>query len=89
MAHDFRLEFLKYARYVFVADVHVDEACALRDVCTRTAAVLPQRIDHQNLVPRGEVRIDDVRPNEAGPAGNSNSQDVIPFALVNRARARR
>ncbi len=41
MAHDIGLEFLENSRDVFVANVHMNEACTIRNVRATTAAVFP------------------------------------------------
>jgi len=70
MADDLGLELGKNAAHVLVADIHVYERCAFRNVGTAAAAVLPERIEHENLVTGRQIRIHDVRSNEAGSAGD-------------------
>ena len=75
MVDDVRLEIGEDAPDRLVADIHVHERDAVADIRAPPAAVLPERIDDEQLVAGGHVGIGDVRPDEAGPAGNDNPQE--------------
>lgn len=60
MVDDLGLKFLKDAGEFVVAHVHVHEERALGDVLALTAAVLPERIEHEHLVPRRLICIGDM-----------------------------
>src|SRR5579883_154806 len=73
MADDFRLKILEDAPEILVAHVHVHEERALRNVLAAASAVLPQRIQYQHVMPFGQIGVDDMRADEAGPAGDENA----------------
>ncbi len=76
VVHDVGLELGKDPGEAFVAHVHVHQRDAAGYVDAPAAAVLPERVDDQNLVPRREVGVRDVRSDESGAAGNDDADDV-------------
>ena len=89
MVHDVGLEIGEDAADRLVADVHVHQRYAVGDVGPPPAAVLPERIHDEQVVPGGEVRVDDVRADEAGSAGNDDSQNASLLAARKLWLARR
>ena len=73
MADDSGLEVGEDPADRFVANVHVHERNASGHVGAPAAAVLPERIDHEHVVACRDVRVDDVRPDKAGAAGNNDA----------------
>jgi hypothetical protein len=69
---DLRLEIREDTADRFIAYVHVNQRDAVWHIGTPPAAMLPERIDHENLVAGREIRVDDVRSDKAGPAGNDD-----------------
>ena len=76
VAHDVGLELREDASEAFVAHVHVHQRDAAGYVDAPAAAVLPERVDDQNLVPRREVGVGDVRSDESGAAGDDDADDA-------------
>src|SRR5579862_6220018 len=74
MVHDLGLEVGKNSANRFVPDVHMNQRNAVAHVRAPAAAVLPEGIDHEHVVTGRGICLDDVRSDEAGAAGDDNSQ---------------
>jgi hypothetical protein len=83
MAHHVGRKISEYALDAGVADIEVDERCLLGQVVATTTTVGPQAIDHDDFVPGGEVRVGNVRPDEAGPAGDDDPHET-PWIRTSR-----
>ncbi len=72
VAHHLGLKLAHDPLHLLVPHVHVHEAGPLGHVAAPPAAVLPERIEDQHLMPGGHIRIGDMRPDETGPAGDDD-----------------
>ena len=89
VVHDIGLELGKDARDAFVTHVHVHQRDIAGDVDTLAAAVLPERVHDQNLVPGREVGIRDMRSDESGAAGNDDADDASSCSSLDAGAPRR